>query len=63
LYIGLSLLGNVKNQERTRNKVLSIWSIDIELLCTPFRSQQWKQVGRGEREKMGLIVRDVGEFW
>ncbi|CDQ62255.1 unnamed protein product [Oncorhynchus mykiss] len=26
-------------------------------------SQQWKQVGRDEREKMGLIVRDVGEFW
>ncbi|KAK6323223.1 hypothetical protein J4Q44_G00055620 [Coregonus suidteri] len=26
-------------------------------------SQQWQQVGRGEREKMGLIVRDVGEFW
>ncbi|XP_031688162.1 calpain-5-like [Oncorhynchus kisutch] len=26
-------------------------------------SQQWKQVGRAEREKMGLIVRDVGEFW
>ncbi|KAM9501339.1 calpain-5 [Clarias gariepinus] len=26
-------------------------------------SQQWQQVGRCEREKMGLIVRDVGEFW
>uniref|UniRef100_A0AAY5KZJ8 Uncharacterized protein n=1 Tax=Esox lucius TaxID=8010 RepID=A0AAY5KZJ8_ESOLU len=26
-------------------------------------SQQWQQVGRAEREKMGLIVRDVGEFW
>ncbi|CAB1345245.1 unnamed protein product [Coregonus sp. 'balchen'] len=26
-------------------------------------SQHWQQVGRGEREKMGLIVRDVGEFW
>lgn len=56
-------MGIVKNQERTRNKVLSIWSVDIELLCAPFRSQQWKQVGRDEREKMGLIVRDVGEFW
>uniref|UniRef100_A0AAR2JDX3 Calpain catalytic domain-containing protein n=1 Tax=Pygocentrus nattereri TaxID=42514 RepID=A0AAR2JDX3_PYGNA len=26
-------------------------------------SQQWQQVGRSEREKMGLVVRDVGEFW
>uniref|UniRef100_A0A8B9HQ00 Calpain 5 n=1 Tax=Astyanax mexicanus TaxID=7994 RepID=A0A8B9HQ00_ASTMX len=26
-------------------------------------SQQWNQVGRSEREKMGLVVRDVGEFW
>ncbi|CAJ1086160.1 calpain-5-like [Xyrichtys novacula] len=26
-------------------------------------SQQWQQMSRGEREKMGLIVRDVGEFW
>ncbi|XP_064786837.1 calpain-5-like [Oncorhynchus masou masou] len=26
-------------------------------------SQHWQRVGRGEREKMGLIVRDVGEFW
>ncbi|XP_034712844.1 calpain-5-like isoform X1 [Etheostoma cragini] len=27
------------------------------------RSQQWQQMSRAEREKMGLIVRDVGEFW
>ncbi|XP_038588845.1 calpain-5-like [Micropterus salmoides] len=26
-------------------------------------SQQWQQMGRAVREKMGLIVRDVGEFW
>ncbi|KAJ8008326.1 hypothetical protein DPEC_G00103670 [Dallia pectoralis] len=26
-------------------------------------SQQWQLIGRGEREKMGLIVGDVGEFW
>ncbi|KAI5104258.1 calpain-5 isoform X1 [Silurus meridionalis] len=26
-------------------------------------SLQWQQVGRFEREKMGLIARDVGEFW
>ncbi|XP_036404357.1 calpain-5-like [Megalops cyprinoides] len=26
-------------------------------------SQQWQLVGRSEREKMGLTVRDVGEFW
>ncbi|XP_041634821.1 calpain-5-like [Cheilinus undulatus] len=26
-------------------------------------SQQWQQLSRAEREKMGLIVRDVGEFW
>ncbi|XP_035264778.1 calpain-5-like [Anguilla anguilla] len=26
-------------------------------------SHQWQQVGRSEREKMGLTVRDVGEFW
>ncbi|KAM4611383.1 calpain-5 [Polymixia lowei] len=26
-------------------------------------SQQWLQMGRAEREKMGLTVRDVGEFW
>ncbi|XP_054863413.1 calpain-5-like isoform X2 [Amphiprion ocellaris] len=26
-------------------------------------SEQWQQLSRAEREKMGLIVRDVGEFW
>ncbi|XP_030285779.1 calpain-5 [Sparus aurata] len=26
-------------------------------------SQQWQQMSRAERDKMGLIVRDVGEFW
>uniref|UniRef100_A0A8C3AGK8 Si:dkey-19b23.13 n=1 Tax=Cyclopterus lumpus TaxID=8103 RepID=A0A8C3AGK8_CYCLU len=26
-------------------------------------SQQWQQMSRAEREKTGLIVRDVGEFW
>ncbi|XP_034533089.1 calpain-5-like [Notolabrus celidotus] len=26
-------------------------------------SQQWQQMSRAEREKMGLVVRDVGEFW
>ncbi|XP_062300798.1 calpain-5-like [Scomber scombrus] len=26
-------------------------------------SQQWQQMSRADREKMGLIVRDVGEFW
>ncbi|XP_073331445.1 calpain-5 [Pagrus major] len=26
-------------------------------------SQQWQQTSRAEREKMGLVVRDVGEFW
>ncbi|KAM3590094.1 uncharacterized protein V6R79_003751 [Siganus canaliculatus] len=26
-------------------------------------SHQWQQMSRAEREKMGLIVRDVGEFW
>ncbi|XP_028284956.1 calpain-5 isoform X2 [Parambassis ranga] len=26
-------------------------------------SQQWQQLSRVDREKMGLIVRDVGEFW
>ncbi|XP_062849297.1 calpain-5-like [Trichomycterus rosablanca] len=26
-------------------------------------SQHWQQLVRSEREKMGLIVRDVGEFW
>ncbi|KAK5848331.1 hypothetical protein PBY51_005956 [Eleginops maclovinus] len=26
-------------------------------------SQEWQQMSRAEREKMGLIVRDVGEFW
>ncbi|KAI3376387.1 hypothetical protein L3Q82_016868 [Scortum barcoo] len=26
-------------------------------------SQQWQQMSRTEREKMGLVVRDVGEFW
>uniref|UniRef100_A0A672I3P9 Si:dkey-19b23.13 n=1 Tax=Salarias fasciatus TaxID=181472 RepID=A0A672I3P9_SALFA len=27
------------------------------------RSEQWQQLSRAEREKMGLLVRDVGEFW
>uniref|UniRef100_A0A8D3A6C0 Si:dkey-19b23.13 n=1 Tax=Scophthalmus maximus TaxID=52904 RepID=A0A8D3A6C0_SCOMX len=27
------------------------------------RSQQWQQMSRAEREKVGLVVRDVGEFW
>ena len=37
----------------------------LTLLCShaPRRSQQWQQMSRAEREKMGLIVRDVGEFW
>ncbi|KAF7230263.1 calpain-5 [Nothobranchius furzeri] len=26
-------------------------------------SKQWQELSRAEREKMGLIVRDVGEFW
>ncbi|KAM8899400.1 calpain-5 [Spinachia spinachia] len=26
-------------------------------------SQQWQQMSRAEREKTGLTVRDVGEFW
>ncbi|XP_076017479.1 calpain-5 [Genypterus blacodes] len=26
-------------------------------------SQEWQQMARKEREKMGLVVRDVGEFW
>ncbi|KAL2079808.1 hypothetical protein ACEWY4_025552 [Coilia grayii] len=26
-------------------------------------SQEWQQLRRKEREKMGLLVRDVGEFW
>ncbi|XP_048885837.1 calpain-5-like isoform X1 [Brienomyrus brachyistius] len=26
-------------------------------------SPQWQQVGRSELEKMGITVRDVGEFW
>lgn len=32
-------------------------------LHAPSRSQQWQQMSRAEREKTGLIVRDVGEFW
>ncbi|XP_061817090.1 calpain-5 [Nerophis lumbriciformis] len=27
------------------------------------RSQEWQQMSRAEREKIGLVVRDVGEFW
>ncbi|KAG7497006.1 calpain-5-like isoform X1 [Solea senegalensis] len=27
------------------------------------RSQEWQQMSRADREKMGLNVRDVGEFW
>uniref|UniRef100_A0A087XZ47 Si:dkey-19b23.13 n=1 Tax=Poecilia formosa TaxID=48698 RepID=A0A087XZ47_POEFO len=27
------------------------------------RSEQWQQLSRAEREKMGIVVRDVGEFW
>uniref|UniRef100_A0A3Q4HSE6 Si:dkey-19b23.13 n=1 Tax=Neolamprologus brichardi TaxID=32507 RepID=A0A3Q4HSE6_NEOBR len=26
-------------------------------------SEQWQQLSRAERDKMGLVVRDVGEFW
>ncbi|XP_038150784.1 calpain-5-like [Cyprinodon tularosa] len=26
-------------------------------------SEQWQQLSRAEREKMGIVVRDVGEFW
>uniref|UniRef100_A0A3B3ZGW6 Calpain catalytic domain-containing protein n=1 Tax=Periophthalmus magnuspinnatus TaxID=409849 RepID=A0A3B3ZGW6_9GOBI len=26
-------------------------------------SQQWQQISRTDREKMGLAVRDIGEFW
>ncbi|XP_029436793.1 calpain-5-like [Rhinatrema bivittatum] len=33
--------------------------------CGPWSdgSEEWKQVSRGEREKMGVTVRDDGEFW
>uniref|UniRef100_A0A673AIM5 Calpain-5-like n=1 Tax=Sphaeramia orbicularis TaxID=375764 RepID=A0A673AIM5_9TELE len=27
------------------------------------RSQQWQQMGRTQRDSVGLVVRDVGEFW
>uniref|UniRef100_A0A3P9D3Z2 Si:dkey-19b23.13 n=1 Tax=Maylandia zebra TaxID=106582 RepID=A0A3P9D3Z2_9CICH len=27
------------------------------------RSEQWQQLSRAERDKMGLVVRAVGEFW
>ncbi|PWA28862.1 hypothetical protein CCH79_00012930, partial [Gambusia affinis] len=26
-------------------------------------SEEWQQLSRAEREKMGFVVRDVGEFW
>lgn len=26
-------------------------------------SEQWQQLSRADREKMGIVVRDVGEFW
>lgn len=29
----------------------------------PRRSQEWQQMSRADREKAGLVVRDVGEFW
>lgn len=33
------------------------------LLRCPRRSHEWLQMSRADREKMGLVVRDVGEFW
>ncbi|KAJ0055645.1 hypothetical protein NL108_006531, partial [Boleophthalmus pectinirostris] len=27
------------------------------------RSEQWQQISRTDREKMGLPIRDIGEFW
>lgn len=32
------------------------------LLCSR-RSHEWQRMSRTDREKMGLAVRDVGEFW
>lgn len=32
-------------------------------LLRPCRSPEWQRMSRTEREKMGLVVRDVGEFW
>lgn len=40
--------------------LLPFTSMSLHALC---RSQQWQQMTRADREKMGLIVRDVGEFW
>ncbi|XP_068444351.1 calpain 5-like isoform X2 [Clinocottus analis] len=37
------------------------WSALLEKAYA--KSQQWQQMSRAEREKTGLIVRDVGEFW
>ncbi|CAF96212.1 unnamed protein product, partial [Tetraodon nigroviridis] len=32
-------------------------------LLPPSRSHEWQRMSRSDREKMGLAVRDVGEFW
>lgn len=31
--------------------------------AAPRRSHEWQQMSRADREKMGLVLRDVGEFW
>lgn len=31
--------------------------------AAPCRSNEWQRLSRTDREKLGLVVRDVGEFW
>lgn len=40
----------------------SVFDCKPSLLCS-CRSHEWQQMSRTDREKMGLVVRDVGEFW
>lgn len=35
----------------------------IPLPCSHASSEEWQQVSKSEREKMGMTVQDDGEFW
>ncbi|XP_058482306.1 calpain-5-like isoform X2 [Solea solea] len=43
--------------------ISALLSLSLLALHAPCRSQEWQQMSRADREKMGLNVRDVGEFW
>ncbi|XP_069502478.1 calpain-5-like [Ambystoma mexicanum] len=63
VHLGTGLLSFFKTKKLYMIRMRNPWGSTE--WCGPWSdgSDEWKQVGRGEREKMGVTVRDDGEFW